>query len=481
MHRRTRRAHEARGGTCLALTRRRSPWLAGCAPATGVHRRGAGAARRRARRRQAGIAKLDFVVAHQSFCERWVGVDAGQRTARATSAAAISTKQAVRVPHHAVAHDRSRRADVRRRAGLRRRRAASLGEASFDAHPFAHGKVLKRQSQIFLFADSKPGGPQYVSGDGCVCAPGEPWVGNGSGTDCDTRVITSFDRLIDTAGCELTPKGAPLPVPVCDGQLYMDEPADRALPCWASDDQSVCRVDDAPLRRSRTASPTPRSATSTARDTMLPADSALCTQLPRLRADGLRRRHRLLARHVHADGEPQVHAADRSDDGAECSRFAPAPTARGRAALPTAATGATACPAAMLDGVEQPPYRARLRRRRQDGRAGAGDGLPEHAGRSTRSTRPIPTRCRDKEFDLVIGEHLTHVSITVVRECTGHGALAGMLGDVTTTARGGELHPLRLRRQDGAARAAGAHRRRARRWASSCSRATSARPTRSPR
>ena len=70
-----------------------------------------------------------------------------------------------------------------------------------------------------MFHDTAPGAPQYAASDGgCVCAPGEPWVGDGSGAGCDTRVITSFDRLIDTAGCELTPKGAPLPVPVCDGQ-----------------------------------------------------------------------------------------------------------------------------------------------------------------------------------------------------------------------------------------------------------------------
>src|SRR5438445_651142 len=70
----------------------------------------------------------------------------------------------------------------------------------------------------------------------------DPWVGAGSTSGCDTRVITSFDRLVATAGCELTPKGAPLPVPVCDGQPYPNEANDRAMPCWAADPGGGCRM-----------------------------------------------------------------------------------------------------------------------------------------------------------------------------------------------------------------------------------------------
>ena len=75
-----------------------------------------------------------------------------------------------------------------------------------------------------------------------MCAPGEPWIGTGSGAGCDPRIITSFDRLVETAGCELTPKGAPLPVPACDGQHYPNEEDDRSLPCWAADVQGACRM-----------------------------------------------------------------------------------------------------------------------------------------------------------------------------------------------------------------------------------------------
>ena len=109
--------------------------------------------------------------------------------------------------------------------------------------------------------------------------------------------------------------------------------------------------------------------------------------------------------------------------------------------MPTASTGGDACLAAMLDGVSQPPYHLGL----AAARVGRARRLLATTCPNTlvidKIDAPYPMAVPNKEFDLVIGEHLTHVSITVVRDCSPADALAGMLGDVTTTttARGGEL------------------------------------------
>src|SRR5439155_404235 len=56
----------------------------------------------------------------------------------------------------------------------------------------------------FLRRGSQPDGPIYVADDGCVCLPGQPWMGTGSRSGCDPGVITSFARLQDTRECELS-------------------------------------------------------------------------------------------------------------------------------------------------------------------------------------------------------------------------------------------------------------------------------------
>ena len=71
----------------------------------------------------------------------------------------------------------------------------------------------------------------------------------------------------------------------------------------------------------------------------------------------------------------------------------------------------------MLDGVDAAAVSARPRRRRQDGRAGAGVDLPEPLV-IDKIDAPYPDAVPNKEFDLVSGDHLVHVTITVVRQCT---------------------------------------------------------------
>ena len=374
---------------------------------------------------EAGITKLDFVVAHPSWCERWVGVEPANHATRDVSGRELSKKpyEFLITPSHTT--DLSEPMYV---AALAYGADGTLlGEASFDAHPLAKDKVLKRSAQIFQFRDTQPGAPQYVAADGaCVCAPGEPWVGNGSGSACDTRVLTSFDRLIDTAGCELTPKGAAPPVPVCDGQQFLDEPADRALPCWNSDDQGACRVTTRGCADHNGVAYTEECNVGSG-DMMLPQGTALCD--------------RYLACEQTACGDVIgcVRSMFTQTAAVKCTLPIDPTTGPGEpirpcpnggswsAALPTTTAGGTLCPAAMLDGVDQPPYVVGL--------AVAGKMAPQVLASTCPNTlvvqkidAPYPEAVPNKELDIVSGEHLLHVTLEVVRQC-----LDGQLGLVCSS------------------------------------------------
>jgi hypothetical protein len=395
--------------------------LGGCAPDTGVilevqGPQGGGSST------DVGIAKLDFVVAHPSWCERWVGVPPAFRSARDVAGRNLADKPYdLRItPSHTTDLSEPMYA-----AALAYGADGSLiGEASFDAHPLAKDKVLKRTSQIFLFRDASAGAPKYVANDGaCVCAPGEPWVGDGSGGGCDTRVITSFDRLIDTAGCELTPKGAALPVPVCDGQGYMDEPTDRNLPCWSADAAGACRVTTRHCSDQNGVAYT-EECNVAATDTMLPADSALCS--------------RYLACEQQACGD--VIGCVRSmfttnmTATVKCTLPIDPTTAPGQpiqpcpgggswsAALPMQTTSATVCPSAMLDGSNQPPYRIGFPASGQMGVHTLTTDCPNTLAVDSIDA-PYPMAVPDRVFDVVVGDRLVHVDVTVVRACVD-GALA---------------------------------------------------------
>ncbi len=394
--------------------------VGGCAPDTGVILKvqgpqGGGSST------DVGITRLDFVVAHPSFCERWVGVPPAFHSAHDVTGRNLAVKPFdFRVtPSHTTDLSEPMYA-----AALAYGADGSLlGEASFDAHPLAKDKVLERQAQIFLFRDASAGAPKYVASDGaCVCAPGEPWVGDGSGAGCDTRVITSFDRLIDTAGCELTPKGAALPVPVCDGQQYMDEPTNRNLPCWSADAQGACRVTTRQCSDQNGVAYTEECNVANA-DTMLPAGTALCS--------------RYLACEQQACGDVIgcVRGMFTETANVKCTLPIDPTTTPGQpiqpcpnggswsATLPAGTTANdTVCNGAMLDGTQQPPYHI--------GFAVAGQTGPHTLTTACPNTllvdsidEPYPMAVPDKEFDIVSGEHLIHVSVTVVRQCVD-GALS---------------------------------------------------------
>ena len=407
----------ALGGALRALVALAS-LAAGCAPETGVivevqGPEGGGSST------AAGIAKLDFVVAHPSWCERWVSVTPPSGTTRDVTGRDLSAKPydfEIKPSHTtdlsqpmyvaALAYDAN---------------GTPIGEASFDAHPLSQGDVFKRSSQIYMFKDVAQGAPQYVASDGgCVCAPGQPWVGDGSGAGCDTRVITSFDRLIDTAGCELTPKGAPLPVPVCDGQLYMDEPADRNLPCWNKDDGGACRVTTRHCSDQNGVAYTEECNVG-AMDTMLPADTALCD------------RYRTCQQQACGDVIGCVRGMFTQNANVKCTlpidpttgpgeAIRPCANGSWSAALPNLSASTTSCIGAMLDGTQQPPY--------QIGFAVAGATAPRTLTTACPNTlvidaidAPYPDAVPNKELDIVMGEHLVHVTITVARQCVD-GALS---------------------------------------------------------
>ncbi|MGZ3443992.1 MAG: hypothetical protein ACXVDD_30945, partial [Polyangia bacterium] len=323
---------------------------AACTPETGVMVEVRGPAGKTSV--EAGITKLDFVVAHPSWCERWVGVAPANHTARDVANRDLDKKpyDFLVTPSHTT--DLNEQVYIAALAYAADGRL--LGEASFDAHALSQGEILKRTAHVFLFGDSAAGAPQYVSGDGCVCAPGEPWIGTGSGTDCDTRVITSFDRLIDTAGCELTPKGAPLPVPVCDGQTYMNEPTDRDLPCWNNDAQGACRVATRNCADQNGVAYT-NECNVDGTDTLLPTGTALCD------------RYRTCQQTACGDVIGCVRGMFTQKSAITCTLpidptsapdqpIRPCSGGSWSATLPTPATGGTTCRAAMLDGVEQPPF-----------------------------------------------------------------------------------------------------------------------------
>lgn len=115
---------------------------------------------------------------------------------------------------------------------------ALLGAASFNSQKFVYKQVTKYEAAINLYDSSAAA--SYLASDGCICAPGLPLVGNGSGQGCDALIPPSYDALVHTAGCEL-PAGEALPIGVCDGQLYPNETRQRMLPCYENVG-GTCRI-----------------------------------------------------------------------------------------------------------------------------------------------------------------------------------------------------------------------------------------------
>lgn len=391
--------------------------VGGCAPATGIMVEVAGPGGTSST--QAGITRLEFIVAHQSWCERWVSDATASHTSKSVAGRDLAKQpyDFLITPTHQT--DLSQPVYVAALAWSDDGRL--LGEAAFGAHPYKHGAVDKYRARVALFADATAGAPKYVDADGgCVCVPGEPWIGNGQGTGCDPRVITSFDRLIDTAGCELPPN-APLPDPVCDGQKYRDEPTDRALPCWADDGSGACRVTTRNCADHDGVAWTEECATGSG-DTMLPAGSTLCA--------------RYLACEQQACGDvigcfrqgfqqnANITCTLRIDPTTQPGdKIVPCASGPWQATLPLGTTGGSDCQTAVLEGVEQPPFRIGL--------AVAGQTEAQPLSSACPATlqvdaidAPYPMAVpTTKALDLVSGEHLVHVTIKVALECGGEPSL----------------------------------------------------------
>jgi hypothetical protein len=186
-----------------------------------------------------GIAKLELVMAQMSWCERWVEDKGASHTIVDVSGRDLSQSPYTFLIQPVQATDIH--AEVFPLVLARRADGQLIGEASYGAIPWAVGEVRRYRAAVELLArGSSPDGPRYVDDGGCVCLPGQPWIGNGSGSGCDANVITSFDRLQDTKKCELPANSSGLPR-ACDGQEYPGETVDRQLPCFA-DVNGTCRV-----------------------------------------------------------------------------------------------------------------------------------------------------------------------------------------------------------------------------------------------
>jgi hypothetical protein len=296
-----------------------------------------------------------------------------------------------------------------------------VGEAALDPHPFKKGEIRRYRARIDLFgAAGRAGGPRYIADDGgCVCVPGQPWVGTGSGSGCDARIITSFARLGDTAGCELPGgAGAPLPVPVCDGQQYREEPIQRALPCWADDGNGACRVGvrgctdqygvawDSECSTSADAPALP-SATLCAQ--YLACEQTACGDVVGCFKGGF-------ARTASAHCTLRLDGTTKPDEPIK-----PCSGGEWKAELPGGAA-MSPCLAAVVEGTSQPPFHVGLVVAMEDHPQPVASDCPTTLWVEAIDS-PYPEAVpATQTVDVVVGETLTHVTIDVVRSCVGGGA-----------------------------------------------------------
>jgi hypothetical protein len=177
---------------------------------------------------ESGVASVEFLVSHRSFCERQV-IDQGLGTG---TRADVSGRDLHARPYELLVkptHFTDLNDPVTAVALALDAAGKPIGFAGFGAHPFELGHVNEYTAEVALFARTDA---SYVHPEGCVCIPGQAWMGNGSGTGCDLDVVPSFDRFQDTAGCELSQGRRELAGPVCDGHQYLTEVTDRRLPCF---------------------------------------------------------------------------------------------------------------------------------------------------------------------------------------------------------------------------------------------------------
>jgi hypothetical protein len=385
--------------------------VAGCVPATGTILEVQGPMGTTST--AAGIATLELVVAYSSFCDRWVQDHSASRMK-----VSVAGRDLDKRPYDFFvepSHQTNLAQPVYLAVLAWSATGELLGEATFGTHPFDKDKVYKHQARVALFDASvrRPGGPQYVASDGCVCVPGEPWLGTAlPGSTCDSRVITSFARLGDTAGCDLTPKGAPLPVPVCDGQRYRDEPINRHLPCWANDASGACRMTQRRCADHDGQAWAEECITSSA-DPMWPQGSPLCS--------------RYLACEQTACGDVtgcllasfsttvNVSCTVRLDSTGPGETIRPCPGTTWKTPLPTMA--GQSCLAGVVQGIAQPPFTLGLG---ANGAAAATATVCPLVFQIDAIDAPYPMAVpTDKTVEIVVGDRLMRVTLTPEIGCNG--------------------------------------------------------------
>jgi hypothetical protein len=193
----------------------------------------------------AGVTALRLLVAHPSYCDRWVLDETASSSALIDVAKRDLTKSPYQIllrPVHVT--DLSQPVYVEVLAlGANQQ---LLGRAAFGQLDWKLGEVRRYTAALNLPSLwSQPDAPKYLASDGCACLPGLRSLGTGSQTGCDLSIPTSVDRLADTAGCELPPGSTKLTVASCDGQTYPNETPGRELPCFRSltrNGQTSCHV-----------------------------------------------------------------------------------------------------------------------------------------------------------------------------------------------------------------------------------------------
>jgi len=383
--------------------------LAGCGQTGMLLEVGANAA-------MTGVSQLELIIAHQTQCERWIDETSPHLRVSVDGRNLQKSPYALMIhPSHFTDFE----APIFALALAYDANGQLIGGASFDSHRFVKGSIEKFHADLALRGAS-PDGPKYVTDDGCVCLPGDPWIGTGTGTGCDPLVVTSFARYADTAGCEL-PAGHLQPTTqVCDGQSY-DEPTDRDLPCFARrtvNGQKTCRA-HVRVCRDRDNVAYGDTCDAADNDPVLPSDT-------------------LCAAYLACEQQPCndlmacMRATVLSPATFTCTLRVDPTTQAGKAIRPCAlggpwqtpleptATGA-GCVATVIEG-QQSVLTA---------------GFLETSGTGPATVQTIATRCPptftvDKidvnspaevpesfDLDVTLGDHLAHVKIDVVRACDG--------------------------------------------------------------
>ena len=351
---------------------------------------------------QAGISTVQFVTARQSWCERWVS-DEGASSTRV----GVAGRELRDRPYELLVqptHFTDLSAPLHAWALGLDSGGALIAVADFGEHPFQYKSVNKYRG-VFTAYPRSPAG--YVTSDGCVCAPGLPRIGNGSGHGCDLDVVTSLPRLMDTAGCELGPDQLQLSEPVCDGQDYGDS-ADRSVPCFAARGSDGCSVAVRVCHDRNSVGWTGVCAPE-ANAPLLPSAAlcdayAACEKTPCGDVEKCFRTTAPRAADIHCQLRVSVESSTKAVQLCNAGATAPLP--------PSTATGA-ACVAILLGGLKHGPLTVGLT---GTGQAQGTVSCPPTLGVTAIDAAPseLPSQVA---FDLSLGDKLARVVVGIVVGC----------------------------------------------------------------